>query len=42
VITASPGASFFISLPSCGRSAVVPVIFSRKIFPQPAAFSCLT
>jgi hypothetical protein len=37
VITTSPGASRFISLPSCGRSAVVPVIFSRNIFPRPAA-----
>ena len=42
VITTSPGASFFISLPSSGRSAVVPVIFSRNIFPHPAALSCLT
>jgi hypothetical protein len=42
VITTSPGASRFISLPSCGRSAVVPVIFSRNIFPHPADFSCLT
>jgi hypothetical protein len=41
-ITTSPGASFFISLPSCGRSAVVPVIFSRNTFPHPAAFSSLT
>jgi hypothetical protein len=42
VITTSQGTSRFISLPSCGRSAVVPVIFSRKIFPHPVALSCLT
>ena len=42
VMTTSPGARAFISLASSGRSAVVPVIFSRNIFPHPAAFSCLT
>jgi hypothetical protein len=39
VITTSPGASFFISAVSCGRSAVVPVIFSQNTFSHPAAFS---
>jgi hypothetical protein len=35
------GASFFISLPSCGRSAVVPTIFSWNMFllSHPAALS---
>src|ERR1700730_11503265 len=42
VITTSPGASFLINLPSGGRSAVVPVIFSRNIFLHPAALSWRT
>jgi hypothetical protein len=36
------GASAFISLASCGWSAVVPVIFSRNTFSYPAAFSWRT
>jgi hypothetical protein len=42
VITTSPSASFFISARSCGRSAVVPVIFSRNTFSHPAAFNWRT
>jgi hypothetical protein len=44
VITTSPGASFFISLSSCGLAAVVPVIFSRSMFllSHPAALSWRT
>ena len=34
VMSSSPGAGFFISLPSRGRSAVVPVIFSGNISRQ--------
>jgi hypothetical protein len=37
LITTSPGARAFISLASCGRSAAVPVIFSRNTFSHPAA-----
>jgi hypothetical protein len=37
-----PGASFFISARSCGRSAVVPVIFSRNTFSHPTAFNWRT
>jgi hypothetical protein len=36
------GARAFISLASCGRSAVVPVIFSRNTFSHPAAFNWRT
>src|SRR5271169_2493651 len=42
VMTTSPGARAFISLASCGRSAVVPVIFSRNTFAHPAALSWRT
>jgi hypothetical protein len=31
----APGATAFISLASCGRSTVVPVIFSRNTFSHP-------
>jgi hypothetical protein len=41
-VTTSPGASFFSSFLSCGRSAVVPVIFSRNTFSHPAAFNWRT
>jgi hypothetical protein len=42
VMTTSPGARAFISFLSCGRSAVVPVIFSRNTFSHPAAVSWRT
>jgi hypothetical protein len=42
VMTTSPGARAFISFPSCGRSAAVPIIFSRNIFSHPAALSWRT
>jgi hypothetical protein len=42
VITTSPGVSRFISLASCGRSAVVPMIFSRNVFSHPAALDWVT
>jgi hypothetical protein len=38
-MTTSPGARTAISFLSCGRSAVVPVIFSRNTFSHPAALS---
>ena len=41
VITTSPEASFFINLASCGRSAVVPVIFSQKYSSAPGGLQLL-